>query len=376
MKVLHIMQNNLVLKSLNSFLILTLLVIFFFVGLPFPKQLKQIRAEDYSIEDLPEVTMHRFLHRQLKVHFYTANQAEKEFVMTQLRGVWEYEGAAYDVPAVDTAATEPVYRFLNRSSKVHFYTANPVERDFVRYELENTWHYEGIAFYVYNYGTTGANPVFRFLNKRSKVHFYTASQVEKDNVIMTLSSEWQYEGIAFFAKSGFRPPQVGANCPITIQDCVPCYVGEQYCRVEDGQTTGYKGWSCQNNNLGNIRYSSFRNSIIEAEGYEAACGERGGFMVFRDYVIGRNGLKAYIKAIRNNRHSAYLPECTNGTCNLKEFFGNYAPAADQNDPNSYANNVASWIGVDANSTSLDWIINNRLDQFVDAIQRQEGWFEL
>jgi Repeat of unknown function (DUF5648) len=209
-----------------------------------------------------------------------------------------------------------------------------------------------------------------------KVHFYTASQNERDNIILNLSSDWEYEGIAYYAKSTPKPQQVSANCPISTRECVPCTSSDPLCRIQSGKTTGYQGWSCQNNNLGNIRYSSSRNAIITAEGGEASCGERGGFMVFRDYTIGRNSTKAYLKGIRNNRHSSYLPVCQDGDCTLKEFFSIYAPASDQNDPESYANHVAEWTGTNADSTTLAWMIDNKFDAFLDAIKRQEGWFEM
>lgn len=170
-----------------------------------------------------------------------------------------------------------------------------------------------------------------------------------------------------------KPGQVAYDCPKSTQPCIPCQAGEQYCRVETGETSGFLGWACQNNNPGNIRYSDYRNQIIVANGGVAACGQRESYMVFKNFNKGRNALKAYVTGISLGQHSAY-PEC--GNCNLKYFFSKYAPAGDQNDPNSYANNVANWIGVDANTTTLTWIVNNKLDLFVDAIKQQEGWFVL
>lgn len=174
-----------------------------------------------------------------------------------------------------------------------------------------------------------------------------------------------------------NPGQVGPNCPVSTQNCVPCLVGELYCRVEAGKTTGFKGWACQNNNPGNIRPASFKNDIIRNNGGTPPCGDRSGYMVFTDYNSGRNGLKAYFRGISKGEHSAYKDTVSGiycGECNLKFVFSKYAPAGDQNDPASYANNVASWIGVNSDTTMLSWIVENKLDQLVDAVQRQEGWF--
>lgn len=167
------------------------------------------------------------------------------------------------------------------------------------------------------------------------------------------------------------PTKTASSCPQTTQNCVLCNTGEQYCRTMPGESNGYKGWACQNNNPGNIRYSSYRNSIITKNGGTASCGDRGGYMAFSTYNQGRDALKAYIIGISKGDHVAYT-EC--GECSLRYFFSKYAPAGDQNDPESYANKVATWIGVDVDDTSLNWIVANKLDEMVDAIQRMEGWF--
>jgi hypothetical protein len=168
------------------------------------------------------------------------------------------------------------------------------------------------------------------------------------------------------------PGQVSPNCPVSTRPCAPCFAGEQYCRVEEGKDRGFKGWACQNNNPGNIRYSDYRNQLIQGQGGLGACGQRNTYMVFRDYSTGRNALKSYIRAINAGKHTAY-PEC--GNCSLRYFFSKYAPAGDQNDPNSYSANVARKIGVNVDTTTLSWVVSNKLDGFVDAIQAQEGWFE-
>lgn len=165
--------------------------------------------------------------------------------------------------------------------------------------------------------------------------------------------------------------RVSTSCPLSTEACVPCKQGDQYCRMEAGQVFGYKGWACQNNNPGNIRYSEERNRLIVRGGAAPSCGSQGGYMVFSTYQNGRNALKAYVRAIDKGYHSAY-PAC--GGCNLKYFFSRYAPAGDQNDPTSYANNVGNWMGVNPDTTTIAWIVDHRLDDFVDAIQRQEGWF--
>jgi len=174
-----------------------------------------------------------------------------------------------------------------------------------------------------------------------------------------------------------KPWEVSPGCPTTTQSCVPCITGEAYCRIESGKSNGFKGWACQNNNPGNIRPGSSKNTMISNNGGTPPCGERSGYMVFRTFNDGKNGLKAYLKGISNGQHSSYKNVALGiycGECSLQFFFNIYAPAGDQNDPASYANYVASRIGVSSSNTMLSWIVANKLDAFADAIQTHEGWF--
>ncbi|MBN1331262.1 hypothetical protein JW978_00035 [Candidatus Dojkabacteria bacterium] len=172
------------------------------------------------------------------------------------------------------------------------------------------------------------------------------------------------------------PPLTNGTCPVSTQNCVPCNINDGHwaCRVEPGKEEGYLGWSCQNNNPGNIRYSSARISYITKHGGPKPCGERidsrgGTYMIFSTYQDGRNGLKAYMKAIAAATHTAY-GECADGDCSLSYVFSKYAPG----DPN-YASYIAGKIGV-STSTSLQWVIENKFEPLIDAIQQKEGFFIL
>ncbi|KXK26550.1 MAG: hypothetical protein TR69_WS6001000556 [candidate division WS6 bacterium OLB20] len=168
-------------------------------------------------------------------------------------------------------------------------------------------------------------------------------------------------------------------CPRTMQECIPCNKGEQYCRHHDDALTGFLGWACQNNNPGNIRYSQFRIDLITQFGGPAPCGSAGPnessqYMVFGDYLEGRSALGVYLEAIAGGGHPSYLPVCANGGCTLRQFFSIYAPAGDQNNPNSYSNYVAAYIGVNADVHTLRWILDNKKELMINAIQQHEGWF--
>ena len=61
--------------------------------------------------------------------------------------VFQYEGISFRALTVDTAATEPVYRFFNLESGGHFYTIDENEKNVVM-EIDN-FRFEGVGFYAY-----------------------------------------------------------------------------------------------------------------------------------------------------------------------------------------------------------------------------------
>lgn len=144
--------------------------------------------------------VYRFLHKGLKIHFYTAGEWERNFVQTQLSSIWQYEGVGYRGFTTQVANTIPVYRFLHRGLKIHFYTSGEGERNFVQSQLSSIWQYEGVAYYAYPSSQNGSTPLYRFLHKGMKIHFYTAGEGEKNFVQSQLSSIWQYEGVGYYVK--------------------------------------------------------------------------------------------------------------------------------------------------------------------------------
>lgn len=89
-----------------------------------------------------------------------------------------------------------VYRFFNPSGGVHFYTASEVERDAVL-ELPN-YTFEGESYNTVASFSDGAEDVFRFFNTNTGVHLYTTNEVERDYIIENLA-DFVFEGTAFSA---------------------------------------------------------------------------------------------------------------------------------------------------------------------------------
>lgn len=146
---------------------------------------------------MSETTVYRFLNATTGVHFYTADEQEKKIIQSKLLG-FDFEGASYQGidPLTGMGQPLPVYRFYNRDTGVHLYTISETERNVV--EDSNNFRYEGEAFFAYETELEGSIPIYRFYNSTTGAHFYTPSTVEKDNIEDNLSG-FESEGIAYYA---------------------------------------------------------------------------------------------------------------------------------------------------------------------------------
>lgn len=94
------------------------------------------------------------------------------------------------------AGSGPVYRLLNIRSGIHFYTNSSAERDSL---LGNSdYCYEGAKFNVHDGPGAPANPCFRFFNTRNGSHFFTVCAAERDDLLAHLP-HYRFEGVGFYA---------------------------------------------------------------------------------------------------------------------------------------------------------------------------------
>jgi hypothetical protein len=143
------------------------------------------------------VPLYRFYNTVAGSHFYTATESEKVNVLAKYKN-YSFEGIVDYVLEKTTASAGQavVYRFYSPSRDVHFYTASQSERDNVIKTMKE-WRYEGAAFTVWPTQAAGTTAVYRFYNYSRGCHFYTASESEMRNVRATMP-EWSYEGIAYY----------------------------------------------------------------------------------------------------------------------------------------------------------------------------------
>lgn len=146
---------------------------------------------------LPEETasVYRFYNKRSGTHFYTASAEERDSVIAHLSSVFDYEGVAYTYD--HAKATQPLYRFFNKRNGSHFYTASWAEVEHVRATWPQIFDFEGPAYNISALPTPGS-AVYRFYNNGNGSHFFTASAEERDHVIRTWPNVYTYEGEAFY----------------------------------------------------------------------------------------------------------------------------------------------------------------------------------
>ncbi|MCV6602951.1 MAG: hypothetical protein OIF54_15560, partial [Cohaesibacter sp.] len=149
-------------------------------------------AQDISFTD----AVYRFYNNSTGTHFYTANAAERNQVISNLAEM-KYEGRVFGGKSIATNVENEVevFRFFNEQTGTHFYTASKEERDLV---LRDHSHmtYENVSYYASDIAANQKTALYRFYNTETGSHFYTANANEKDDVAKL--ANYNYEGIAYY----------------------------------------------------------------------------------------------------------------------------------------------------------------------------------
>lgn len=144
----------------------------------------------------PRIPIYRFYNTDTSTHFYTASATERDSVRNTMPK-YNYEGIAfYAYPDGATGATA-LERFYNSKTGAHFYTISADEAQNVKAN-NPAFNYEGKGWYARAGATTGATAMYRFLNTRTGTHFYTISAAERDSVLQS-SPSYNFEGVGYYA---------------------------------------------------------------------------------------------------------------------------------------------------------------------------------
>lgn len=111
-------------------------------------------------------------------------------------------------------------------------------------------------------------------------------------------------------------------------------------QVHEGWFEGSRSW--RNKNPGNLKWVGQTGSIGQ---------DKQGFALFRTEADGFAALVRMLTRAAQGQSKVYKPTMT-----LTEFFGTYAPSADHNNPDQYAQAVATKLGVPVIWTLLDFLV--------------------
>ncbi|HBK00157.1 MAG TPA: peptidase S1 [Delftia acidovorans] len=139
--------------------------------------------------------IYRFFNRQTGAHFYTASASERDYVVATYPA-FQYENVAFYASTQPQQGLDPVFRFFNTASGAHFFTISQPERDYVLATYPS-FKSEGTSWYAQTAAGNGTVPMFRFFNVQTGTHFYTANAAERDFVIASYPV-FKYEGVAYY----------------------------------------------------------------------------------------------------------------------------------------------------------------------------------
>jgi len=97
-----------------------------------------------------------------------------------------------------------MFRMYDPNSGEHFYTGSEVERDNL---VAEGWNYEGVGF---TFSMTTGMPVYRLYDPINGEHLYTMNAEEK---AMLMAQGWNFEGIAFNSAYDTEVPQYRLHNP-------------------------------------------------------------------------------------------------------------------------------------------------------------------
>ncbi|MRS12738.1 MAG: hypothetical protein EG823_06670 [Actinobacteria bacterium] len=143
-----------------------------------------------------KTTVYRFYNLKNGSHFYTDSHQEKLNILQKWPDIYKFEGVGYEYDA--TKATQLLYRFYNKINGSHFYTASAQEAENVIAKYSDIYQYDGPTYPVSPIKVTPGGTVYRFYNVKNGSHFYTASEDERNTVMVKWPNVFLYEGEAFY----------------------------------------------------------------------------------------------------------------------------------------------------------------------------------
>lgn len=137
----------------------------------------------------------RFVSKSTGVHYLTTSQAERLAVLKA--GRYTYCGVQMTVDASATLNTKPLYRLYNRTTGTYFYSANITEVNAVI--VRSGWRYRVDRILAYVSRTPAGTPVFRLHRAGTRLLVTTASRAERDRLVR---AGYTYDGVVCWLAPG------------------------------------------------------------------------------------------------------------------------------------------------------------------------------
>jgi len=156
------------------------------------------RSATVQATPVAPTVVYRFYNKVNGSHFYTADPAEKNDVLTNLSDTYSLDGVSYRIRNANPANNQPLFRFYNKVNGSHFYTASLAEKNSVEANLSHIYSYDGMSYKVCVTPPAGSTTVWRFYNKLNGSHFYTSDPVEKLDVLTNLTDTYSLDGPGYY----------------------------------------------------------------------------------------------------------------------------------------------------------------------------------
>ena len=163
----------------------------------------ELASQPNSNSPETDTAIYRFFIPDKGAHFYTASPIERDYVSKNLPQ-YLYEGSSYIAASEagdSLTGIKPVYRFFNSSTGIHLYTMSENEKEYIIDNLDN-YNFENVAYYAYETPQENTVPLYRFYHTIADTHFFTPSLEERNHVKENLP--WYQEegdgGIAFYVE--------------------------------------------------------------------------------------------------------------------------------------------------------------------------------
>lgn len=140
------------------------------------------------------VPIYRLYSPTFNRHHY-CDEYEANYLLTNYPEVWTLEAAAFYAYRNADNGTAPVYRLYNERLREHLFTMDANEKDTLVNTYENSWKFEGVAFYVDPEPADGTVPVWRLYSDDLQTHLLTTDVNEKERL---LTDGWHDEGVAYY----------------------------------------------------------------------------------------------------------------------------------------------------------------------------------